>query len=564
MSTGISLQKNSNKQFYWFLAIWFIHANILNYFIDVSGEEAYYWIFGQYPAWGYLDHPPMVGWISGLGYWLIPNAMGLRLFLVVLSCGIMYMLRELMDRKNDKLLIWIFLGLLPLHVSSVIVKTDVPLIFFMVLFFYGYKDYLRKETWKNSVLIAISIAGVMLSKHHGFLVILFVVLSNLTLLKKRSFWGIVAIVTILMLPHLFWQIANDFATFKFHLYNRTDMDIDWTNTLYFLVVQPIAIGPLIGFLLFFGFFKTKTEDLFVRGMKFSVYGVLVFFFYVSFKVQSYPHWTSVIAIPVIFLGFQYINGKAKLEKRTLMLSKISLVLLLIAKVYLAYDFFPKSWTKDWEQLHHWQSWADEVKELSGGLPVVFEGNYERSSRYYYLSKDVTHCYNPPYYRETQHDLWGFEDDLQGKDIFYINRWGDSNQFKSFTTSIGKEVQYRVIENFRSYRHFWIEMLEDPIIEGKQLTTRISLMNRSDQAQDFEVGGESSTTLMVHFLKGLTEVARIELEILEGVFEANGIEEKKISFEIPEGLEKFDIRFSVQTGDWPPPINGPKYQIELGD
>jgi len=23
-------------------------------------DEAYYWVYSQYPAWGYYDHPPMI------------------------------------------------------------------------------------------------------------------------------------------------------------------------------------------------------------------------------------------------------------------------------------------------------------------------------------------------------------------------------------------------------------------------------------------------------------------------------------------------------------------------
>jgi len=34
---------------------------------DLLPEEAYYWNYAQHPALGYLDHPPMVAWLIGLG-----------------------------------------------------------------------------------------------------------------------------------------------------------------------------------------------------------------------------------------------------------------------------------------------------------------------------------------------------------------------------------------------------------------------------------------------------------------------------------------------------------------
>jgi len=30
-------------------------------------QEAYYWNYAQHPAFGYLDHPPMVAWLIKFG-----------------------------------------------------------------------------------------------------------------------------------------------------------------------------------------------------------------------------------------------------------------------------------------------------------------------------------------------------------------------------------------------------------------------------------------------------------------------------------------------------------------
>ena len=32
--------------------------------LPVTAGEAYYWLWGKYPAAGYFDHPPMVGIVS--------------------------------------------------------------------------------------------------------------------------------------------------------------------------------------------------------------------------------------------------------------------------------------------------------------------------------------------------------------------------------------------------------------------------------------------------------------------------------------------------------------------
>jgi hypothetical protein len=35
--------------------------------VDLVPQEAYYWNYAQHPALSYLDHPPMVAWLIGLG-----------------------------------------------------------------------------------------------------------------------------------------------------------------------------------------------------------------------------------------------------------------------------------------------------------------------------------------------------------------------------------------------------------------------------------------------------------------------------------------------------------------
>jgi len=121
-----SLNNSNPKAFHIFAALWVIIHLFANYVIEVNGEEAYYWLFSQNLAWGYLDHPPMIGVVTALGYEFIPNPLGMRLGMLLLSVLVMYLLRATSDTKNDKLLIWLFLGFLPVHMASYMVKPMCP------------------------------------------------------------------------------------------------------------------------------------------------------------------------------------------------------------------------------------------------------------------------------------------------------------------------------------------------------------------------------------------------------------------------------------------------------
>ena len=161
-----------------FIFGWIIIGLIQNAFTEVNGEEAYYWLFSQFPAWGYLDHPPMIAFVSAPFYKLFSNNLGLRLGMLICSVLTMVVVRETVSKKDDNLLIWIFLSLLSVHVGSYHVKTDVPLLLGVAMFFYYYKKYLEEDGLRTIVLLAFSIVLIMLSKHHGFLMVIFTVVSN--------------------------------------------------------------------------------------------------------------------------------------------------------------------------------------------------------------------------------------------------------------------------------------------------------------------------------------------------------------------------------------------------
>lgn len=556
-------QGKHERFFFYFLVIWTIFGLVQNFFTEVSGEEAYYWLFSQFLDWSYLDHPPMVGVVTAPGYWLISNDMGLRMGMLLTNILTIIVLRKTLEVKDDKLFIWIMLGLLPVHLGTLLVKTDVPLLLFTASFFYCYKQYLKDDNWKIVVFLALNIALVMMSKYHGLLVVLFTVASNFSLLKRRSFWAVVLLTVVFMLPHTYWQYVHDFASIKFHLYNRIDLGFSFGTIIYYIGIQPLVFGPLIGVLLFAAAYKHKTESAFHRALKFNIVGVLVFFLISAFRVEVHKHWTSVVMIPLILLGHEYISNKENWRKWMVRLCAISLVLFVPARLYLMYDFLPKSWTKDWDVLHGWDGWANEVKELSGGLPIAFINHYERASRYSYLTGDIVHCYNTFDYRETQHDLWPLEESLQGKTVFMIDRHNREGKYPTYTTQIGKGIHYYIVENFRSFRKVNIELEDEQEIEvkaGESFSLDLLMANGYDYDIDFTDVNGRQVYLNGHFLIGLTPQKNEILEVLTDKIKVGAKLGKAITIQAPIAPGKYDLRFSIQVEGIEAPINSKKYKV----
>ena len=74
----------------------------------------------------------------------------------------------------------------------------------------------------STLLLCLTMVGMVYSKYQASLVIVFVILSNFRLLLKPKFWlaGICAL--LLLSPHFYWQYSNHFPSFQYHLVDRSN------------------------------------------------------------------------------------------------------------------------------------------------------------------------------------------------------------------------------------------------------------------------------------------------------------------------------------------------------
>ena len=94
-----------NKFILLFSLAWLAINLIQALFTEIIEDEAYYWLYSEFPAWGYFDHPPMVAFLIKMGYSIFPNTLGVRLFPSLLGAGSIYILWFLIpeDSRDKKL-----------------------------------------------------------------------------------------------------------------------------------------------------------------------------------------------------------------------------------------------------------------------------------------------------------------------------------------------------------------------------------------------------------------------------------------------------------------------------
>ncbi len=447
--------KPESRIFYYFLITWGILNLIQAFFTPLHNDEAYYWMYSKYLAWGYYDHPPMIAIMIRAGYELFNNELGVRFFIVLSQIAALYIIWMLLDKEKKEnrqvvILLILIISVLPvLIIYGFFATPDPPLLFFTALFLLFYRRFLNNESWLNALALGISMAGLMYSKYHGAVMLLLAILSNLKLLKTPKFYFAAFIALALYIPHLSWQILNDFPSVKYHLAERA-AGFDFANVPEYLFNQLLIHNPLILPLFLFVIFKTKIRDTFERGLKYIVAGFLIFFFAASFRYNVQPQWTAIITIPIIILFINHAEPESRISVFMRRTALVLIPVMLFARATLMIDFLPVSFLK--KEFHNNKPRTEEIEKLAGDKPVVFTNSYQDPSVYTFYSGKFAHSLNNKNYRKTQYDLWPFEEQIHGKEILYIPHWLN-DYYKDFLSVHimpgGDTLFYRIFKDFQS-------------------------------------------------------------------------------------------------------------------
>lgn len=189
--------------------------------------------------------------------------------------------------------------------------------------------------------LAIGMALMLYSKYHGILVIGFVLLSNLSLLKRPTFWASCILGTLLLMPHLYWQYTHDFPSVQYHFFERSpDPTYHPEDTLAYLVSQPFVFGPFVGLWMFYALFVFVPANSFEKSLKWSGIGVLAFFLAMTVKDQVEGNWTIIALVPLVFAGYRVAEVRARAQRLIFRLWPYTFALILAAKLYCVWDFCP--------------------------------------------------------------------------------------------------------------------------------------------------------------------------------------------------------------------------------
>ena len=483
----MNIPQRAKYQFYIFLFIFFVINVLQSKYTGLFFDEAYYWVWSQKMAIGYFDHPPMVAvWVK-ISSLFFEGELGVRFFSTISFTLMLYIIWLLIDIKQKWNYVWLYfliiISVAFLNVYGFITTPDTPLLFFVSLFLYFYKRFLKSNNLKNTLLLGFSMAGMLYSKYHGVLIIFFVLMSNWTLLKNRRFWIAGIFGAVLFIPHLYWQYLNDFPTFRYHLFERgSDRGYEISNSLMHLVNQ-IAIVGITFPLIYYALFKQKSTSKFDKSLKYITYGMIGFFLFSSFKLRPQAQWTAVIMIPLVILAFRQFVENEDQRKWIIRLGMIQLGILLIARLLFVFDnVLP---FKLEPQIA--KTWISTLQENTSNKPIVFVSSYKNAAIYNFYTKIKTHSYSIVERRKSQYDLGDFENKIQGEDVYVVGaeRWlGNSPEL---ATQNKNPMFGHPIEAYTTFQKVKCSVGDESFLikENENLSFKFSLQNPYDKHISFE-------------------------------------------------------------------------------
>ncbi|MFY9341380.1 MAG: glycosyltransferase family 39 protein [Planctomycetota bacterium] len=225
--------------------------------LPVFSQEAYYWTYAQHLDLSYFDHPPMVAWLIWLGTALFGDgAIGVRFGTWLCGLGVTAlgarMLHEFgVGRAGQALWIALSVATPVLAMTHFLANPDPALVLaWTAVMFAMWKARSGSIGWWLVAGLAAGIA--MLAKYSGaFLLVSGVLLLLLDPQLRRQLrrpgpWLAVLVAAVTFLPVVIWNVANQFASFRFQTaerFARGEFGLRWL--LQFVLGQIVIVHPVL-------------------------------------------------------------------------------------------------------------------------------------------------------------------------------------------------------------------------------------------------------------------------------------------------------------------------------
>ena len=214
--------------------------------LDLYPDEAQYWLWSLTPDWGYFSKPPLTAWIIRATTALLgDDEAAIRVAAPLLHFGTALIIFQIAHRLYDaRIAAWsaVAYGTMPgVSLSSVIISTDVPLLFCWALALYGFVRAREPQGGRWWLLVGIAGGFGLLAKYAMAYFLISAVLFLVAVRdERRHLRGLLAATVLafaIYSPNFFWNLDHGFVS-----YRHTEANAD----LHGFVLHPLALAKFVG------------------------------------------------------------------------------------------------------------------------------------------------------------------------------------------------------------------------------------------------------------------------------------------------------------------------------
>lgn len=298
-------------------------------FTELGNDEVYYWTYALQPDWNHFDHPPMVGLLIRFFtfnlHWV--NTFSLRLGAIVAGAFAAWFVFKAAETLLNERVGWLAVlfyqsAVYTSIIAGLFIMPDSPQMLFWTFAIWKIAEIIKSNTnTANWLLLGLAIGLATLSKVHALYLwagfgcyILFY--QTKWLLNWRLYISFF-ITALCLLPIVYWNIDNDFITYKFHAERVTHTSLQWDMLLQEIVGEALYQNPVVFILIIVAILAVVRKKIQINNptkalLFFLSIPMILLFWGVALFNPTLPHWAGPAYIPLYILAGYSISQTSSL------------------------------------------------------------------------------------------------------------------------------------------------------------------------------------------------------------------------------------------------------------
>ena len=385
-------------------------------FLSLSEDGAHYALYGTHLDWGYVDHPPLIGWIqaallalAGHHDWAMHSSA------LLISCGILYTLfrltRTLFPQQNQQFAYWcVFACFLSafFFISTELILTQNPLRLSCLLSILLFYRYCQSQRTLFLLLTGVCLGLAGLSDFTAFMFALglagYALLFHRPLLRNPWLYVALTLAIGVVSPFIIWNSQHHFISFVSGSHRVVSHAWSWASFFTSLGIQFIAYSPALVIFSLIGSAQALRQKLKAQlVLVLPAIPVLLLFLFIGGFKRIDIHWPALGWTLLIPIAVHAIHQRwQKRSTRLIVIASIVLQLCAVVFFYMQALLYPISihGRSPLYELYGWQQAADHAIKLETtyDLPAntarLFVNHWSMASRLAWYSQQAVQMAKP--------------------------------------------------------------------------------------------------------------------------------------------------------------------------